>query len=382
MSNSRFVLKQIPLRGAGASELTRYVAKSKLDPAREGKTPRELFTAHDESLTFWEARKWLSITGGALDKDDVLHYVLSFENAREYELLGENEDERRREIVAFLRDSIPVSLREIGIEEMRWVAGIHRNTDNPHIHILFNKNAIRRGDHELIRVPRLVAPVVAHHRTTPDGQREFSYGSLLDSFAAQVDMTHRTRARFIQFENSLRTVKFTRELLAPEVLQTRSPTEAERLIGNWLVAEIEAAHPPKKLKMSRVNDLPQSAKTPDDQKSEFDDHRRLIELRERVVLLESSARGQGNKPPHAFIEAETLRAILITLPHGLSVITHEQNPVITRTHYNDHIHQVPNQNHGAQSFVHSDFVHSKTHDQESPDNKEHAHSITPLIHTR
>jgi hypothetical protein len=77
MNGSRFVLKQIHVRGAGKSDLTRYVAKSKLDAAREGRNPRELFTQTADNLTSLTAQEWLSITGGALEKCDVLHYVLS-----------------------------------------------------------------------------------------------------------------------------------------------------------------------------------------------------------------------------------------------------------------------------------------------------------------
>ena len=40
MSGGRFVLKQIHVRGAGSSDLARYVAKSKLDEVREGHKPR------------------------------------------------------------------------------------------------------------------------------------------------------------------------------------------------------------------------------------------------------------------------------------------------------------------------------------------------------
>ncbi|MFL6230539.1 MAG: hypothetical protein ACJ741_17345, partial [Pyrinomonadaceae bacterium] len=115
MSKARFVLKQIHVRGAGTSDLTRYVSKSKLDAAREGRKPRELFTRTEDNLTYLAAWEWLSITGGALEKRDVLHYVLSFEEGREFEALGDDEDERKRQTVAFIRRAMAESLREIGI---------------------------------------------------------------------------------------------------------------------------------------------------------------------------------------------------------------------------------------------------------------------------
>src|SRR5947209_6462632 len=124
---------------------------------------------------------------------------------------------------------------------MRWVAGVHLNTDNPHVHLLLNKNAILRETQDLIRIPKLTAPLIAHYRLQPDKMRVFSYGTVINSFAAQVDARHRDRARFLQYESPLRTVKFTRELLTSETLRTRQPTDEEKLIGLWIVTEMEAA---------------------------------------------------------------------------------------------------------------------------------------------
>lgn len=377
MSSSRFVLKQIHVRGAGSSDLARYVAKSKLNPEREGKTARALFTAHDDNLTCVEAQRWLSITGGALNKEDVLHYVLSFKNKREYELLGETDEERGREIVAFLRKALPASLREIGIEEMRWVAGIHRNTDNPHIHLLLNKNAIHRETCDLVRVPRLSAPIIAHHTRTPENQREFSYGLLIGSFAAQVDAKHRARSRFLQFENALGTIKFTRELLAPEVISARQPTKDERLVGRWIVAEIEAARPIKTLEMSRALNSATVAKIRDEVTLKEDAQESLAKLRAQVAGLDHVALERSEELPRAFIETESLHAILMTPQRGFSVAAHEQNPPLSQTHQHDFSHHKP------QHSEHANHSHqADAHNERSQDLREHSRSVMPPVHTR
>lgn len=113
MGNSRFVLKQAHVRGTGSSDLTRYVAKSKLHEGREGKSARPLFTDRSDNLTSGEARKWLSITGGALLRADVLHYILSFEDAREYQLLGDEVDERRMEIARYVRRALADGFKKL-----------------------------------------------------------------------------------------------------------------------------------------------------------------------------------------------------------------------------------------------------------------------------
>ncbi len=376
MSGGRFVLKQIHARGAGASDLTRYVAKSKLDGAREGRKPRELFTRTADDLTHSAAQEWLSITGGALEKRDVLHYVLSFEQGREYEALGDDEDERKRQTVAFVRRAVGESLREIGIAEMRWVAGIHRNTGNPHVHLLLNKNAIARTTQDLIRLPRLPAPVIAHYTKGADGRREFSYGLLINSFADQVDARHRARARSLLFENSIRTVSVARSLLAPEALQARRPTEEERLVGRWLMAEIEtarAAPTPVLRGELKPDSAARSAGGAQERGAEMS---RLRELRDQVTGLDNAALSRGGPVVPAFVEAEQLRAILTDTPRGLTILADELTPNFARVRQAD-THSQPNR--GIQERLHDASAKSII---PTPDSKEQSRIISPPSRTR
>ena len=164
MSKSRFVLKPARVGGSASSDLTRYVAKSKLDKTREGERARPLFNDERADLTYWEARKWLSITGGALPREDVLHYVLSFEVVKDYESLGATNAERTAEVRAYLRRALTKAARQTGVESWRWAAGIHLNKPHPHVHLLINKNVIDARSGELGRVEKLPPPLVAHYK--------------------------------------------------------------------------------------------------------------------------------------------------------------------------------------------------------------------------
>lgn len=376
MSGGRFVLKQIHVRGSGASDLTRYVAKSKLDHAREGHKPRELFTQRDDNLTYSAAREWLSIVGGALEKRDVLHYVLSFEQGREYEILGNDEDERKHQTVAFVRRAVSESLREIGIAKMRWVAGIHRNTDNPHVHLLFNKNAIALATQDLIRLPKLPAPVIAHYTNGADGQREFSYGLLINSFADQVDVRHRDHARSLLFENSIRTVRIARNLLAPEVFRARQPTEEERLVGRWLIAEIETASAPLTLVMGNELKLESAARMTSGAQERRSAMSRLGALREEVARLDNASLAREQPAVPAFIETEQLRSILTIPSQGLTIGRDELTPHFERVQQVDaHSHQ----EHGIKAHLH------ETNAREiisTPDVKDQSKTISPPYRTR
>ncbi len=376
MSGGRFVLKQIHARGAGASDLTRYVAKSKLDEAREGRKPRELFTRTDDNLTHSSAKEWLSITGGAPEKRDVLHYVLSFGQGREYEVLGDDEDERKRQIVAFVRRAVGESLRELGIAEMRWVAGVHRNTGNPHVHLLLNKNAVALATRDLVRLPRLPAPLVAHYTKEADGRREFSYGLLINSFADQVDARHRERARSLLFENSIRSVRIARDLLAPEDLRARRPTEEERLVGRWLTAEIETARAPL-THVLRVEAMTGSAaRDAGGAQERGSPTSRLGALRAEVARLDNAALGQERPVAAAFIETEQLRAILTAPPRGLTVHADELTPHPERVRQAA-AHSQPVR--GIQECLREASVNTITPAAEA---KEQSHVISPPSRTR
>jgi hypothetical protein len=195
VSKSRFVLKPARVGGSASSDLTRYVAKSKLDKGREGERDRPLFNEERDNLTYWEARKWLSITGGELPREDVLHYVLSFEVAKDYEGLGKTDAERMAEVRAYLRRALAKAAQQTGIGSWRWAAGIHLNKPHPHVHLLINKNVIDSESGELRRVEKLLPPLVAHNKNRASKAREFDYGTIINSFAAELDARLRDRAR-------------------------------------------------------------------------------------------------------------------------------------------------------------------------------------------
>lgn len=200
MSKSRFILKAAKVSGSAASDLTRYIAKSKLDKEREGTRSRPLFDESRDDLTFWQARKYLSINGGALAREDVLHYILSFKQPKDYENLGKDDHERTAQVRASLRRALSEAAAKLGIGTWRWAAGVHLNEPNPHIHLLINKYAIGRESRELVRVSKLSKPLVAHNQKVDGKTREFDYGLILTSFAASVD--ERIREREIEREKS------------------------------------------------------------------------------------------------------------------------------------------------------------------------------------
>ena len=66
-------------------------------------------------------------------KEYLLHCILSFSDRREYNLLGDDKEDYRSEIVRYIRSSLAAGIKEISVSETRWVAGLHLNIDNPHV---------------------------------------------------------------------------------------------------------------------------------------------------------------------------------------------------------------------------------------------------------
>ena len=334
MSQSRFVLKQIPAQGSGASDLTRYVARSKLGHEREGPAARPLFTAHADDLSVTEARHWLSIVGDKWDKSDALHYVLSFASAREYELLGDDEKERREAVRDFLRHSLKESLAQLGVTEMRWVAGVHRNTDNPHLHLLLNRYALREETGELVRLARLPVPLVAHHTRLPDGEKFFGYGAIITEFAAQIDTRHRERTRWLSYEAPLRAAPVTRALLAPEILSARPPRAAERLVGEWLRAEVAASQTHRQ-SQAAAPARALSATSPAAEIS-VSGTRDVVALRAAVARLDQLSARAGQPPVPAYLSAAELREQLVNSAAGALVTPLRQAPSLERQQTVEH----------------------------------------------
>src|SRR5258708_36859510 len=91
---------------------------------------------------------------GQPQKDDLLHFSVSFEEA-DFEKLGSDEKERRARLREVIREGMKGMAEELNVERLIWVAGIHRNSQHPHVHIVTLKKAIERGSGEETRIGRI-----------------------------------------------------------------------------------------------------------------------------------------------------------------------------------------------------------------------------------
>jgi hypothetical protein len=198
----------------GASGVTRYIAESKRDPEREhlkDKEARPLFSADRDGLSFQQADEILAQGKGWLpEKEDVIHLVISLES-ESFEQLGDTHEERTQAFQDIIRDAAGEIEKEVDVYELRFVAGIHLNTDNPHAHLAISRQAIDRSTHEPKHINHLPRTLLPHHEKTPAGGKEFKAGLIAESVNRGIDLTRealRQRGLQIHLEDSQSRTRF------------------------------------------------------------------------------------------------------------------------------------------------------------------------------
>src|SRR5712692_2266163 len=176
----------------GASSVTRYIAESKRDPEKEllkDKEPRPLFSAERDGLSFQQADEILAQGKGWLpEKEDVIHLVISVE-PESFEQLGDTHEERIQAFKDIIRDAATEIEKEVEVYELRFVAAIHLNTDNPHVHLAISRQGIDRSTHEPKHIDHLPRTLLPHNEKKPEGGKEFKEGLIAQSVNRGIDLT-------------------------------------------------------------------------------------------------------------------------------------------------------------------------------------------------
>jgi hypothetical protein len=206
--------------GRGASRATRYISERDRDPQREGAGPRPLFSEREDNLSYRGADRHLSGAPGAPDKDDLIHFAVSFRQ-EDYERLGETSDERKERLREATCEAIGKFKEDLRAKELRWVAGIHLNTDHPHVHVLVHKEITDREAGKARRLGRIPKQLLPFRETRADGGSWPAEGRLGGHFIAALD-----RQVERAWEQALRDQ-------SPERGQTRG-------LAHWLRAESKA----------------------------------------------------------------------------------------------------------------------------------------------
>jgi hypothetical protein len=182
----RVVVSIKPTPGGGqASQAARYIAYRERDEEREGNQPRMLFSAREDSLSFWRAERVLT-EGRTPTKDEVTHIAVSFRE-EDYERLGHDEPSRQQALKEVSREAISQVSAALQADDLRWVAGIHRNTDHPHLHMLVHRSYLDRVTRQEKRLNRLPEEMLPHRAYEENGDEIIHRGSISQAFESAID---------------------------------------------------------------------------------------------------------------------------------------------------------------------------------------------------
>lgn len=171
--------------GSGASRVTRYIAERDRDPVREGSSSRRLFSDDQGDLSYHRADRILDPDNGHPEKDDLIHFSVMIEE-EEFDNLGTVEKEKQARFREAVREAMKGVAVDLNAEELTWVAGIHRNSENPHAHIVMSKDAVERGTgrpKRIARIPKSLLP----HRETENGQERLVNGPIGERLLAALE---------------------------------------------------------------------------------------------------------------------------------------------------------------------------------------------------
>jgi hypothetical protein len=215
----RIVVSVKPIPGGDTgSQATRYVSNSDRDEGREGREPRKLFSDREEGLSFWRAERVLT-EGRTPAKNEIVHFAISFRET-DYRSLGKDESSRQQRLKEIVRETVPRMAEELRAVELTWVAGIHRNTDNPHVHLLVHRDYIDRDTRESKQIGKMPDGALANRELQGSGQLHPGRFSL--AFESALDGA-RERARI-----SDREAERTQIVSRPDVTK-----EEAREPGHW-----------------------------------------------------------------------------------------------------------------------------------------------------
>lgn len=198
--------------GGGVSRTTRYISEREKDPTREGPGPRPLFSEDRDGLTYRKADRILDPVEGQPQKDDLIHLSVSFQE-EDFEKLGKDEKERQAGLRQVIREGMKGMAEEMNVEGWTWVAGIHRNSENPHAHIVLRNQAVERGAIRETQIGKLRTTLLPHKQIV-DGKETIVPGLIGDRFLTALD---REQDRFLNQNQEQAKTRDTWEKLVGSV---------------------------------------------------------------------------------------------------------------------------------------------------------------------
>lgn len=101
----------------------------------------------------------------------------------EFDKLGADEREKQERFRAVIREGMQGMAEELNVERLTWVAGIHRNSQNSHAHVVMRKDALERNTGRQKRIGRIRKELLPH-KEIEDGKERLVPGKIGERFLA------------------------------------------------------------------------------------------------------------------------------------------------------------------------------------------------------
>ncbi|MBL8168618.1 MAG: hypothetical protein JNJ50_10715 [Acidobacteria bacterium] len=224
------------LGGSGVSQAARYVSTRERDEEREGQEARKLFSEGEDRLSYSQANRLLG-DGRDPKTDDVLHLVISFHREEDFNQLGTNEEKRLSGVRETTRGTLKEMADALNAEKLGWVAGIHRNTDNPHVHLLIHRDYVDKQTDRAKRLDTLPKEMRVSWQKAPDGTRIINPGLFSQTFEKYLDQNIRQftndQQRELQERRAERLSLGQAMVAADRIEQLQESLRAADAFGEW-----------------------------------------------------------------------------------------------------------------------------------------------------
>ena len=238
------VIVSVQAKRASSRGLVHYIAHSKTDASREA-NGREIFSEHTDRCTVEKANDFLKNgTGRARPANEELHHLVISLRAEDYDRLGAIEEEGQQSLKEITRHTLKRLEKSVGADRLAWAAGVHRNTDNPHVHIAIRKEYFDKNLEQktLSKIPAALLP---HYEKTGE-EKAFAPGILIDAAGEKLD----------------------------EILSAK---EKQRQSSKQILEQHESqTHSPKTVKDKRQNQLPDEKRSDAERKTEIKNERSIL----------------------------------------------------------------------------------------------------------
>src|SRR5713226_1477546 len=282
-----------PTPQGGASSLSKYIAKSKVDSEREQVTEsgvRPLFSAHQDRLTLKEADQTLNPTGRELEKEEVIHVVISPEPGS-LDRAGDDPAEKYKAVRETIRATVRVIERVLNVKSLLWIAGFHENTKTPHVHVAVSRWALDAVTEKLRYIKHLPKSLLPHNAEDAGGERRFLVGKIAEVFISALVQKLKP-IRSVQLIDTLHGIDINRSVASRYAQMLRDPTPEQITVGKWLESALMISTG-KTGELSRDEVL-----------------RQYSERTSEVARIDALAHANGTRPPTAYIAVERLEGLI------------------------------------------------------------------------